>query len=417
VLRTVEYVLNDTVNSETGTSAFLLRFGNDVETYMKLPSQLPPAEFTSKFVNLLDENLKLVRDISKTYQDELVRERTRENDEARQNRYCEGDMVLYVPSKENNPIGSSNKLLPTNKGPYEVISHENNVKCRHMSEHEEKEFHVENLKIFAGTKDDGFRMAMLDKNSYIVKVISGYRGDPEIRTTCEFYVEFHDGDTRWRTWNRDLANTVEFERFCSSRPELLCLLLDTKQLQTLKRKLRKEPIVQVKIGVKMRSYGISWYEQLNLPDWPFKRYMVEATYTGYPQAARDTHHMITIFIPIFNETYHKHNYWVTRWGTNKQFDEGTITKVNQLFVKQNPQLVRQVMTKIELDVPGKLTLFKVATWNVTSVRARHTHVKAYLQQEKPDVLVLQETKCINAKFPVSLHQENTGYHLCIMGQK
>jgi hypothetical protein len=87
-----------------------------------------------------------------------------------------------------------------------------------MSEHEEKEFHVDNLKIFAGTKDDEFRMAMLNKNSYIVKTISGYRGDPEIRTTCEFYVKFHDEDTRWRTWDRDPANTVELERFCSSRP-------------------------------------------------------------------------------------------------------------------------------------------------------------------------------------------------------
>jgi exodeoxyribonuclease-3 len=94
-----------------------------------------------------------------------------------------------------------------------------------------------------------------------------------------------------------------------------------------------------------------------------------------------------------------------------------MTKVNHLFVKQTPQLVGQVTTKIELDVPGKLTLFKVATWNVNSMRARHTYVKAYLQQEKPDVLVLQETKCINAKFPVLLHQENTGHHLCIMGQK
>jgi hypothetical protein len=90
-------------------------------------------------------------------------------------------------------------------------------------------------------------------------------------------------------------------------------LLDTKQLQTLKRKLRKEPIVQAKIRnfvyVDLRSYGIAWYEQLNQPDWPLKRYMVEATYTGYPPAARQTHHMIAIFIPIFNETYHKHNYW------------------------------------------------------------------------------------------------------------
>jgi hypothetical protein len=58
VLRTVEYVLNDTINSETGTSALLLRFGSDVETYMKLPSQLPPADFTSKYVKLLDEKIK-----------------------------------------------------------------------------------------------------------------------------------------------------------------------------------------------------------------------------------------------------------------------------------------------------------------------------------------------------------------------
>jgi hypothetical protein len=77
-----------------------------------------------------------------------------------------------------------------------------------------------------------------------------------------------------------------------------------------------------------------------------------------------------------------------------------MNKVNHLFVKQTPQLVGQVITKIELDVLDKLTLFKVATWNVNSVRARHTQVKAYLQQEKPDVLVLQETKCINAKCPV-----------------
>jgi hypothetical protein len=104
-----------------------------------------------------------------------VRERTKENDEARQNRYCESDMVLYVPSRANNPIGSSNKLLPTNKAACEVISHEgNNVRCRHMSDH------VENINIFSGTKDNGFRMAMLDKKRYIVKLISGYRGDPEI---------------------------------------------------------------------------------------------------------------------------------------------------------------------------------------------------------------------------------------------
>jgi hypothetical protein len=83
-----------------------------------------------------------------------------------------------------------------------------------MSEHVEKGFHVGNLKIFTGTKDGRFRMTMLDKNSYIVKLISGYRGDPEIRATCEFFVEFHDDDTRWIAWDQDLFGTLEFELLC-----------------------------------------------------------------------------------------------------------------------------------------------------------------------------------------------------------
>jgi hypothetical protein len=58
-----------------------------------------------------------------------------------------------------------------------------------MSEHVEKEFHDENLIIFACTKDDGFRMAMLDKNSCIVKVIS----ERLVSSTLNFMTETHVG--------------------------------------------------------------------------------------------------------------------------------------------------------------------------------------------------------------------------------
>jgi len=37
--------------------------------------------------------------------------------------------------------------------------------------------------------------------------------------------------------------------------------------------------------------------------------------------------------------------------------------------------------------------FTVATWNINSVRLRIGLVARYLQEQQPDVLCLQETKC------------------------
>ena len=46
--------------------------------------------------------------------------------------------------------------------------------------------------------------------------------------------------------------------------------------------------------------------------------------------------------------------------------------------------------------PVKLT---VSTWNINSVRLRIEQVGRFLQERRPDVLCLQETKCPNDKFP------------------
>jgi exodeoxyribonuclease-3 len=60
--------------------------------------------------------------------------------------------------------------------------------------------------------------------------------------------------------------------------------------------------------------------------------------------------------------------------------------------------------------------FKVATWNVNSLRVRLPHVLDWLAAEKPDVLVLQETKLIDADFPAEAIQQ-AGYHVVYSGQK
>ena len=43
---------------------------------------------------------------------------------------------------------------------------------------------------------------------------------------------------------------------------------------------------------------------------------------------------------------------------------------------------------------------KIISWNVNSIRARLNLVIQLLEEEKPDVLCLQETKVIDDQFPV-----------------
>jgi len=59
---------------------------------------------------------------------------------------------------------------------------------------------------------------------------------------------------------------------------------------------------------------------------------------------------------------------------------------------------------------------KIATWNVNSVRQRTEHLLRYLRDAKPDVLCLQELKCVDTAFP---HMEVAaeGYNAAVHGQK
>ena len=41
----------------------------------------------------------------------------------------------------------------------------------------------------------------------------------------------------------------------------------------------------------------------------------------------------------------------------------------------------------------------IATWNVNSVNARLPNVLEWLRAANPDVVLLQETKCLDAAFP------------------
>jgi exodeoxyribonuclease-3 len=60
--------------------------------------------------------------------------------------------------------------------------------------------------------------------------------------------------------------------------------------------------------------------------------------------------------------------------------------------------------------------FKIATWNVNSLRVRLPHVLSWLEKAKPDVLALQELKQPDEEFPYDAVRE-AGYFAAVSAQK
>ena len=59
---------------------------------------------------------------------------------------------------------------------------------------------------------------------------------------------------------------------------------------------------------------------------------------------------------------------------------------------------------------------RIATWNVNSIKQRLDGVVAWLTERAPDLVCLQETKCVDDAFPREPF-ESLGYNVAIHGQK
>ena len=72
---------------------------------------------------------------------------------------------------------------------------------------------------------------------------------------------------------------------------------------------------------------------------------------------------------------------------------------------------------VKRNAPQKMdTALRIATWNINSVRQRVQHLLDYLADVQPDVLCLQEIKCLDEAFPRT-EVEAAGYNVATLGQK
>lgn len=59
---------------------------------------------------------------------------------------------------------------------------------------------------------------------------------------------------------------------------------------------------------------------------------------------------------------------------------------------------------------------RIATWNVNSIRQRLDHLTRWLGEAQPDIVCLQELKCMDDAFPAG-DIEALGYNVAVSGQK
>jgi len=341
----IRFMLNNRRHSESPYSAFELMFGSRDAEFFRLPDK-ESGEWHLDWLTSLNENLKVLRELTDKFQKELIAERKIENVPAEsRNEYQPGDLVLYDTLYDNKARRSA-KLDSRYKGPYEVLRHEKDeVECRHLALGSIKKLLVERLKLFVGSKDDAFKLAMEDADQFLINRITAWKGNPAVRTEMEFEVLFSDNDIVWKRWDQDLAETVQFEEYCRENLELHLLLFPVRRTAAESKVLRDQQITLVQPGdivyVDIRSFQYDLYDDLNLDDKYHLRYVVRLEYTRW---AGRQQRSIDGFVNVFQTTYNFDNLMVFQVGFRKEW-EPNMVEITQGFLSIHRDLLQLIPDK------------------------------------------------------------------------
>jgi hypothetical protein len=320
IIQLIAYAINTAYHSETNFSAMELKFGSDdlpwTTTVFDLPTNNILPDKSPLILQELNNNIKTIREISRTYQQQLVADR--DNTASSLNRYQPGDLVLFVFSDTGKALTKTSSPF---LGPYKVVSqNKNDVTVKNLITDAISIFHNNRLKIFIGTYDAAYQAALRDTEQYEIAEFVAYRGEPTVRTSMEFYIRFSDGCSHWKTWSTDISTTVQYEDFCNTIPALFPLKFSAKIATQFIRDINQKPILSVSPGttvyMDLRGIGCGWYESLNLPKSAFSVYVVPLNYGEYHNRDRTK---ITCFIPSLNIHWHGraavNHYFVQAYGS------------------------------------------------------------------------------------------------------
>ena len=351
ILGLIQFHFNSSLSREAGIAPFHAMFGSQDDTYYSLDPKLAIKDIQTSYIQLLDQSLKTLREISSKHQAHIAKERLSRN--KGMNQFVVGDLVLKTVTTPTHPW-KPEKIGAKFTGPWEVKSvYLNDYVCDHVTQNITETFHVEMLKPFFGSLEEAKKVALLDFNQHFVNSVRGYCGNPHKRKTCEFFVEFSDGDTIWCDWDPDLHVNEAFQRFCTTTPELWPLLLTSEEAIKAKSAINKTPIQNLTVGqqiyVDLRAIGVLWYNEVfsqlvleaGLPNEDLSTYVVPFKVDSF------TRDRMSVYVtcPLLNVVlFWKHDQ-VKSWGQYHTMQASHIL-VDESFLS-NHFKVKESLKKLE----------------------------------------------------------------------
>lgn len=319
VLPIIQLILNEHLHSETGCIPMHAQFGDAEAILRQIPAGTPTTEVSHKYVQLLAENLKLIRAASAKYQSKVREDRLAKQPPTSANKYQPGDFVTRTLDKWHR----KDKLTTRNEGPYEVVLHpadSNHVEVRSLIYDSIKSIDVKDLKpFFVSSRDEAKLCAEYDEEQYGVERVLSHRGNPELRTTMEFLVLFKDASEVWLKFTPDLKLNQQFQDYCSGLPQLQTLGMSANQANKLKKMRNKEDITLVSphtvVYIDVREWGPGlWYSKQTLPDKDTTTYVMKCIYGEYSGSKTQPRRKISAYFPAIDITYTVDNWFVSTYG-------------------------------------------------------------------------------------------------------
>ena len=308
VISSIRLLINSAPLSERGNfSAYDITYGEQDQPYF-VYGHVKERKHWTGVVGKIQESMKALRDASKKYQDELIDQRAR-GDNEKINLYQPGDFVLAQSREKMNSL----KLMPRLLGPYEVIrQYKNDVVVTHMASQEQMTYHVEELTLFVGTREQAAMAALLDNDVYYINEILAHKGKPAHRTSMEFLIQWADGKISWDRFNTSkdsFGKTIQFQTYCDKYPELRGFLKTREQAEKDERLVHQDQIFDYQAGdyfyQDLETYGWDWYRDLNLPEAPQRRY-----YSKFKVGSKDENGYLVEDLDIPTDREHKAVKWL-----------------------------------------------------------------------------------------------------------
>ena len=341
----IQFLLNDEVSSETGYRPFELTFGSTDSNYTKIPTG-ELKDRSSEYLNQLNYNLQLLREISTDYQQGITKSRVEVTPLDKQNKYMKGDFVLLDKGPKPHP-----KMGTRYKGPYEVIQQiKNDVEARHVIMGNIERFDVERLIVFPGDKAAAREAAKRDHDQYDVVAIHRHTGDPEFRNSMKYLIEYADGDSKWMWFSKDIFLTVQYADYVKRFRYLEHLALSLDEAKRFKADFKNQAITSVKPGdvvyVDVAWYGNGWMENIPIPDIHPRVYVFEFQYThwyhdltlGKNPSPTVSKVKISAYCKVIDKSFALTAYLVYAYGSNKVLDTSKMVLLTEKHIQLYPQI-------------------------------------------------------------------------------